>query len=191
MSPTGPEGKVIEFKSRRRGFSLGWGLALAAALLAGSTAVLWNHAQRLHRELSAHREAVARLERRLAEERRWLDVLNAPGARVAELHPTPQGIAASRARATYDPSTRRAVLVFENLTAPSGHDYQLWALEGAGVASLGLITPDAGGRAVMRLENAGDPTILAGFAVSLEPAGGSPNPTAPSGPVVMAGRFGA
>ena len=116
---------------------------------------------------------------------------NAPNARVAELAIAPAGIAELRARATYDPRTRSAVVVFENFSAPSGKDYQLWALRGAGVASLGLIKPDARGRAIMRLEDVGDAQSLAGFAVSLEPAGGSPNPAAPTGPVVMAGKFGA
>ena len=94
------------------------------------------------------------------------------------------------ARATYDPASRRAVIVFENITVPSGKDLELWALRGAGVASLGLIHPDENGRAVLRLEDVGDPAELAGFAVSLEAAGGSPSKTAPGGPVVMAGKFG-
>jgi anti-sigma-K factor RskA len=59
-----------------------------------------------------------------------------------------------------------------------------------GVASLGLIKADAQGRATVRLENLGAQGTLGGFAISLEPEGGSPNPRAPSGPVVMAGKFG-
>ena len=42
---------------------------------------------------------------------------------------------------------------------------------------------------MMRLENLGEPKLLAAFAISLEPAGGSPNPNAPSGPVVMLGKL--
>jgi anti-sigma-K factor RskA len=102
---------------------------------------------------------------------------------------TPQGERALRARATYDPATRSAVVVFENLKAPSGRDYQLWALHGATPRSLGVIKTDARGRAVMRLDNAGNPATLAAFAVSLEPAGGSRNPAGPSGPVVMLGKL--
>jgi anti-sigma-K factor RskA len=43
----------------------------------------------------------------------------------------------------------------------------------------------------MHVSDLGDPTALAGFAVSLENQGGSGNPTAPAGPVVMAGKLGA
>jgi anti-sigma-K factor RskA len=159
-------------------------------LLAVATAASWNASHQLRRELETSRRRLIELEDRLAEEQRWAEVMNAPGARVAELALTPDGVAELRARATYDPRTRKAVLVFENFTPPAGRDYQLWALQGEGVASLGVIRADERGGALMRLENVGDPATLAGFAVSLEPAGGSPNPNAPTGPVVMAGRFG-
>ena len=184
-----PRGRVIEMRPRRPSVGLGWMWAAAAAALAIATAVSWNAAGRLRAELATARGLLVQAQRELEEERRWAAVTNAPDARVAELAITPAGIAALRARATYDPHTRSAVLVFENFSAPSGRDYQLWALRGAGVASLGLIKPDASGQAILRLENVGDPKELAGFAVSLEPAGGSPNPAAPTGPVVMAGKF--
>lgn len=184
-------GRVIEMRPRRQTVGFAWVWAAAAAALTIATAVSWNAASRLREELASTRGKLVQAQRELDEERRWAAVLNAPDARVTELSMTPAGVAALRARATYDPRTRSAVLSFENVTAPSGKDYQLWALQGAGVASLGLIKADASGRAVLRLENVGDPQTLAGFAVSLEPAGGSPNPAAPTGPVVMAGKFGA
>jgi anti-sigma-K factor RskA len=162
----------------------------AAAALAVASALTWSAASRLQRELEASRQELTRLEQRLAEEQRWIEVLNAPGARVADLALTPQAVAELRARATYDPRTRRAVLMLENFRAPAGRDYELWALQGRRVASLGVIRADEHGRAVMRIENAGDPATLAGFTISLEPAGGSPDPGVPSGPVVMAGKFG-
>jgi anti-sigma-K factor RskA len=189
--PAPVRGRVIEMRPRRQTVGFAWVWAAAAAALTIATAVSWNAAGRLRQELETTRGKLVQAQRELDEERRWAAVMNAPDARVAELTMTPAGIATLRARAIYDPRTRSAVLVFENVTAPSGKDYQLWALQGAGVASLGLIKPDASGHAILRLENVGDPQSLAGFAVSLEPAGGSPNPTAPTGPVVMAGKFGA
>jgi anti-sigma-K factor RskA len=56
--------------------------------------------------------------------------------------------------------------------------------------NLGVIATDETGHAVLHLKDAGDPGTLAAFAVSLEPSGGSPNPAAPSGPVVMLGKLG-
>ena len=84
-------------------------------------------------------------------------MLNAPGARVAVLEPTPAGDATLRARATYDPATQNAVVFVENSVAPAGKSYELWAIRGAAPASLGVIQPDASGRAVIRLEKVGDP----------------------------------
>lgn len=184
-----PAGRIVRMPERRVVW-MTWGLAAAAAALAVVSAVSWNEVERLRATLESDRRTLADLQQKLAVERRWAAVMNAPQARVAELQLTPAGVQALKARATYDPSTRSAVIVFENFAAPSGKDYELWALRGAGVASLGVIKADAQGYAVLRLENVGDAESVGGFAVSLEPAGGSGNPTAPSGPVVMAGKFG-
>ena len=167
-----------------------WVPALAAAAFAVTTALLWNDANHLRGQLAARHTEIADLASRLALEERLNQVLSAPSAKVAVLEITPQGEQALRARATYDPATRNAVVIFENFKAPSGHDYQLWALEGATPRNLGVIKTDDAGRAVVQLDNAGDPTTLAAFAVSLEQAGGSPNPAAPTGPVVMLGKLG-
>ena len=183
-------GRAIEMKPRWREPLFLWSWAAAAAFLAIATAVMWNQGEALRVQLADAQKSLTAARQKLDEERSLIAVLSAPGARVAELQITPAGVKELRARATYDPASRSAVIVFENFTAPGGHDYQLWALRGAGVASLGLIRPDASGHAVLKLENAGEPGTLAGFAVSLEPAGGSPYPDRPTGPVVMAGKFG-
>jgi anti-sigma-K factor RskA len=180
---------VTPMPARRREWTtFAW--AAAAAALAVVSGLQWNAAQRLRTELDGQRRKLAQAEQQLAIERRWAEVMAAPEARVTELAITPAGVQALKARAVYDPRTRAAVLTFENFAAPAGKDYQLWALRPDGVASLGLIKAGADGRATLRLENVGDPATLGGFAVSLEPAGGSPNPAAPTGPVVMAGKFG-
>ena len=187
--PVAARGTVIELPARRVPW-LTWTWAAAAALLAVSSVTFWNQAEELRRRLGENRTALAQLGQRAAEDRKLIEVLSAPAARVAEMQITPAGVAELKARAVYDPRTRAAVIVFDHFTAPSGRDYQLWALRGAGVASLGVIHADADGHAVVRFEDVGDPATLGGFAVSLEPAGGSPFPDKPTGPVVMAGKFG-
>ncbi|MGB0954385.1 MAG: anti-sigma factor [Panacagrimonas sp.] len=63
-------------------------------------------------------------------------------------------------------------------------DYQLWWLTDAGVISLGLL-PRSG--VALRRAPDGLPQLPnAKVAVSLEPAGGSPDSSAPSGPVLIA-----
>jgi len=182
-------GRVIRMEPPRSSWT-SWAWAAAAAALAIVSFLQWNIAERLRADLESKSKQLAETSQRLAEEQRWAAVLGAPDARVAELQITPAGIKALRARAVYDPKTRSAVLVFENFSAPAGKDYELWAMVPDGVASLGLIKADADGHATLRLENAGAPDALAGFAVSLEPEGGSPNPRAPTGPVVMVGKIG-
>ena len=71
-------------------------------------------------------------------------------------------------------------------SAPGG-DYQRWALQDEGVKNLGVLTADADGLLQLQLELRDIAGVLKGFAVSLEPQGGSPNPSAPSGPVVSVG----
>lgn len=180
-------GKVVEMRPRRQSWApaLGWA---AAAALAVVTALSWNAANRVRGELDATREQLAGLRQQLEVERRWAAVMNSPDARMAELAPV--GVA-MRGRAIFDPRTRSAVLVFDSMTPPSGKDYELWALRPDGVASLGLVRPDATGHAVMRLEDVGDVANLAGFAVTMEKEGGSGNPSAPGGPIVLAGKFSA
>ena len=186
----GERPRVVEMP-RRQVWGYGeWALAAAAVLLAVTTATTWKSAQTLQRDLKEKQQEVAQLGQQLMEEKRWTEVLAAPNAEAASFAITPAGAKELRARAIYDPASRRAVIVFDNFEAPSGRDYQLWALRGQGVASLGVIHTNGLGHAVMRIENAGDVKDLGGFAVSLEPSGGSPNPNAPTGPVVMAAKFG-
>lgn len=167
-----------------------WGLAAAACLIAVVGVLERQEATRRGRELTAAREELARLQARLDEERRWADVLTAPRAVTVQLAATPDGSPNLGARATYDPETRRALVVFSNFTAPTGNDYQLWAILKTGPSSLGLVRADSTGHAVVRLADAGDPASLAAFAVSLEKEGGAPTTTAPAGPVVMVGKIG-
>ena len=197
--PTEPPARatVVEMRPRPAMSWIGWSALAAAAALAVVSGLSWNTANQLRQQLAATRaqidgaqSQVAQLTQQLADEQRWAAVMNAPDAKVAALALTPQGLAQLKARAIYDPATRKAVIVFDNFTPPPGKDYELWALEGAGVTSLGVIKADAGGRAVLRLDNVGDPATLGGFAVSLENQGGAGNPHQPGGPVVMAGKFG-
>lgn len=184
-----PRPRVVAMPRRVWGYGE-WALAAAAVLLAVTTATTWRSAQTLQKELAGKRQELAQLGQQLMEEKRWNEVLAAPNAEAASFALTPAGAKELKARAIYDPASRGAIIVFDNFEAPSGRDYQLWALRGQGVASLGVIHTNGLGHAVMRIADAGDAKELGGFAISLEPAGGSPNPNAPTGPVVMAAKFG-
>ena len=179
--------RMIELPRRRRPAWPTWALATAAALLAVSTVATWRAADTLRGELRAARERVAQAELDLAVERAWSSVAMSPGARVVDLAPLTGGVPLPHVRATYDPASRRAIVAFENLTTPAGSDFELWAILPDGPRSLGVVRADPSGRAEVRVPDAGDPTALAAFALSLEREGGSTDPRKPAGPVVLAG----
>jgi anti-sigma-K factor RskA len=175
----------------RRGVSVAaWGWAAAAAALAIATFAAWNTSRKLSAELDAERGEIVRLSRELDEERQWSDALNSAQAHVVVLQPTPAGAPGLVSRVTYDPASRRALVVCEHFTAPAGKAYELWAITKGGPNSLGLVHADPSGRAIVRLENVGDPDTLGAFAFSLEAASGAPDKHAPAGPVVMLGKLG-
>lgn len=164
-----------------------WALAAAAALLAVSTVALWRTGESLRVELHTARERVAKAELDLAVERAWAAVATSPGARVVDLAPLQGGLAVPHVRATYDPSSHRAIVAFDHLSTPAGSDFELWAILPDGPKSLGVVRGDATGHAEVRVPDAGDPAALSAFAISLEREGGSGNPRQPAGPVILAG----
>jgi hypothetical protein len=172
--------------------SLGW--ALAACLLI-ALGILHAKSDAVKRDLARSGERVGSLSRDLAAERRWSTILSSTAMRTASFTLTPDADPDLRARAVMDPVTRRAVLVFDNFKAADGHAYEVWAFHGSTPASLGRVHADASGRAVMRVEDVGDPNDLTAFAISLE-AEGAPAPGAappagePAGPIVMIGSLG-
>lgn len=191
--PRGREAERAQIRELRPRPRFGWIHAVgwvAAAVLAVTAGTFWEAISRLRYEVKVRDELVSELRNRVQVEQRWVAILSAPGARVAEMTLTPEGRAALQGRAVYDPDTQRALVVFRNALAPSDKDYELWAIRDAGPSSLGVLRADESGNAVLRLENLSYPTPIQAFAVSLEPRGGSPNSKAPSGPVIMVGALG-
>jgi len=179
--------RVIEMPRRAPPAWPTWVFAAAAALLAVSTVALWRTGESLRGELRTTRERVAKAELDLAVERAWAAVATSPGARVVDLAPLQGGLAMPHVRATYDPSSHRAIVAFDHLSTPAGSDFELWAILPDGPKSLGVVRGDATGHAEVRVPDAGDPAALSAFAISLEHEGGSGNPRKPAGPVILAG----
>jgi anti-sigma-K factor RskA len=167
----------------------GWAAAAVFALLFMARARI---ADDLRRELALLETERTQLVEALAEEKAWAGSMASPAARVAFLAATPDVAAQPNGWALFDPDSRRAIVVLENLTPSAEADFELWAIEGGTPRSLGVIAVDASGRAVVRLTDAADPAAqLAAFAVSREGKGGSPDKHAPAGPVVLVGALGA
>ena len=96
------------------------------------------------------------------------DLLSAPGARVSTVTASDGGTA-TLVRA----DGRLGVLTTGLPAAGAGRDYQLWLASGEAVSSAGMLGVGAGGAAATVVE-VGDSD---GVGISVEPAGGSPQPT--------------
>jgi hypothetical protein len=175
---------------RRRGLANAAAAAAAAAVLALAGARAYDA---LERERALRHEAELALARAeterdaAASERERLvaliETVGAPAARAVALAGA-EGVPAARGRAFVEPVGHRIVLLVYDLPPPPpGRTYQLWTIEGGKPASAGTFATSDAGRARFASatpERLGEAIFLA---VTVEPAGGVPQPT---GPVVMA-----
>lgn len=107
-----------------------------------------------------------------------LQVVASPGARsiaLAGLDPAP----GASGRTFVDPESRRAVFYASNLPAlDSGKTYQLWFIpEGQAPVSAGVFGVDDRGAASVPVERVAPVDQIQVWAVTVEPAGGVPQPT--------------
>lgn len=156
-----PPAPVSLAERRRRGRAVTWLLAAAAAAVLAIGGLVWspwdNEAPRL--------TAVER-------------VLQAPDAQRVERQVGPATATIVRSK-----SLGQAVIVADHMgAAPAGKDYQLWFQDNAGAMhSAGLMPHSSAQRVSVVLQ--GDATAATGVGITLEPAGGSPEPT--SAPLVL------
>jgi anti-sigma-K factor RskA len=158
--------------------------ALVLAVLAGTA---YEGTRREADRLGAERERLARqvaaLDAELATARsegrrlaRALEVVSAPGMRPVAL--AALGGGAGAGRAFVDPATHRAVFVATGLPAlPAERDYELWFIAGGKPVPAGVFDVDAEGRARLEVENVASQEQIEAWAVTVEPAGGKPQPT--------------
>jgi anti-sigma-K factor RskA len=163
-----------------------WRLTLAGALAVAAVAVLglsWQ-VTTLDRELARRSGELADLRAKVAEQQQLLAVLRAPDTRVAALgglKPSP----AAHGRMWWNREAGGLFVATGLPAAPGGKTYQLWAIAGGKPVSAGIFGVDARGGAtlpVKPLPSLGDVEM---FAVTLEPAGGLPQP---SGEMYLAGK---
>ncbi len=101
------------------------------------------------------------------------DVLSAPDVTTVEL----TGRGDAHGRMVLSAEQERAVVVTDGLPAlDENRTYQLWLIAGGGPMGAGLLRPGEDGQAVHRL-TASDLSDVQQIAVTVEPAGGSPQPT--------------
>ena len=173
------------------GLNWGWLAAAASVLLAvGLGVYVWQLRDRLTQverrldEASARAAAsetqVAALQRAAVDVRTTALVIGAPNLLRVDL--AGQGGSAAKARAFW---SRAHGLVFAAVDLPAlppGKVYQLWVVGAQAPVSAGIFEPDAAGRATTIVEAGRQFPEPAAFAVTLEPAGGVPQPTGDKSP---------
>jgi anti-sigma-K factor RskA len=170
-------------------FSRWWAAVLvpAFALLAIATVLLWRENRDVNRELNALRYTMLQqkiqLQLQLQDARELADLIESHDTITVTLAQQP-GMPTGAAHVTYN--SKMGMLMYEGeiAPAPAAKSYQLWLVPADGKPiSAGVFNPVAGqpDHWMMKL-----PQGIAAkeFAVSLEPAGGMPQPT---GPMVLVG----
>ncbi len=152
-------------KSRVRSFSSFIPYAIAACLMALGIYET-TQIKGLKTELAASRADAAHLRESNA----------LVGLRLQTLAAKDGAYAASQIIVAWDSYQHRGVVALENLPAPgAGHDYQLWVLDPGAEAPLNAGVVSSSRSFAVRPVSTPHP----GFAVSLEPSGGQPEPTGP------------
>ncbi len=135
-------------------------------------------------ELETAREQLNAAIRGKAPQDEFASLLRRPDAKVVSLAASERAKGAS-AVLLYNPVTQRIWLYSANLPeCPTGMAYQLWAIDQKPV-SLGTFHIDSGEMAHLLVKRMPEFERARKFAVSLEPAGGRPQP---SGPIYLAGQ---
>jgi anti-sigma-K factor RskA len=112
-------------------------------------------------------------------------ILASPTTKMADLHGTDMAKDAY-ALVFVEPETRRGFFYANNLPElPAGKTYQLWVITDKPV-SVGVFAIDRGRKGRMMMRDIPTITNIKQFAVSLEPAGGRPQP---SGSIYLAGSM--
>ena len=167
-------------------FGRWWAAVLvpAFAVLAVATILLWTQNRQLDRQLAALRAAAQQQQQQLQQAREVADMIESHDTITVALAQQP-GMPTGAAHVMYNAKMGMLMYEGEIAPAPAAKSYQLWLVPAAGKPiSAGVFNP-VGGRAdhwMMKLPQGVEPKM---FAVTLEPAGGMPQPT---GPMVLVGR---
>jgi anti-sigma-K factor RskA len=154
-----------------------------AATQATALAALARDNAELADRVAAEERTLAGLRDALAAQAQVLRVLGGPRTLTAALAPAAGGRGSGRV--LVDATSGEAAVVLAGLgPAPAGKTYELWVIRGDRAPEPAGLLAAGDGPVAARAERVERPAEVTAFAVSIEPAGGSPSPT---GPIVLAG----
>lgn len=151
----------------------------AAAVLGVLTIWLWVSNARLNEQLAELRKAVEEQTKQTNEARAKLNLEVAPDTVKVALKPMPE-MPTAWAQVDYNP--RQGVLSYTgDLPMPPAHmTYQLWLVpESGSPINVGVFLPPAAGQGSSFMMHLSPGMAAKAFAVTVEPAGGMPQPTGP------------
>lgn len=172
--------KLVE-AAKRRWMRATWALSFAMVLSIIGFGVYTQSMQKrvalLENQVVIGGQLVEELESELDRQRRILNVVNSPNIRIVNLDgldvsPSSQGVV------YWNPVQSQAMFYAFNLPQPpSGKEYQLWMLRGNQPVDAGVFSLNEQGKGSSAIQTLSDSAALTAFAVTLEPKGGSPQPT--------------
>jgi len=177
------QSRVVEFPQTRRARWTAFGNvgAIAAAVLFLVLiiwiVVLWQQNRALRRESDMLARQMRSVQEQSARVDELISILSSPGARFRSLSGIGPGAGAT-AQLAYDGSGRALLMANALPPAPRGKQYQLWFIVGNNPPIPGqTFSPDEMGQGELRDEVPERALDSGVFAITLEPAGGSPAPT--------------
>ncbi len=163
-----------------------WPLTFAGATVVAAAVVVYLgwRINALDRELAQRSQEMAALRARVAQQQEFLTILRAPETKVvslAGLKPSPT----AEGRMWWLRGVGGVLMANGLPVTPPGKTYQLWAIAGGKPVSAGIFDVDPKGGATLQVKPPPAVDTVDLFAVTLEPAGGLPQP---SGEMYLAGK---
>ena len=173
-APWPPRREIVAEKKPSLWGRLAPALAFAGVLASALTGFM---AYRANTQLALLRTDLERLQAENQALTRVMEVVQSDRLRLIALGGTADAPQSS-GRVLWSPDAKKAVLYASGLARPpAGKDYQLWVIEGGTPRSEGVFPVDAQGRATHVLPEVPAAGNVGAFAVTIEPAGGVPQPT--------------
>lgn len=174
-------------RPRRLTSFLGWALAASLAAISILSVIAWLRAEQAltdrQNEVATLREASAELRDELSREsarsqeyEQILSTLKSPGSRIIPVVAGPK-TAMPVAEVYWDRSASRWVITANLTPPPSGKVYQLWFVTASEKISAGLLETDRNGHGFTVIDVPRGLGDLKAVAITIEPSGGSPQPT--------------
>jgi anti-sigma-K factor RskA len=189
LDQTSQTREVIEFRSpslsldrpKQARFWVPWACALAAGV--ALVVSFWNLSN-LKQDLSSRQSQLQRQNTQIQQlldqvekEKTITAFLSNPEVRVTMLAGTPKSPASS-GKMIWDPKEKRALFYASHLpVAPTGKTYQLWIIAQNKPFDAGVFAVDQNGNGFLKVDLLSEADKAQKFAVTLEPAGGVPQPT--------------